>query len=84
MKTLDLCLGKPTVFFGKPEGVLGRPWATRRAGGGIHAAMVSIGSEPLTRIGFEELTTLEVEALERQGWRRAAERSAVRLGAAAC
>jgi hypothetical protein len=38
----------------------------------------------LTRIGFEELTTLEVEALERQGWRRAAKHSAVRLGAAAC
>jgi len=53
VKTLDLCLGKPTVpsdfrkirfsgFFGKPEGVLGRPWATRRAGGGIHAAMAAI------------------------------------------
>jgi hypothetical protein len=47
-------------------------------------AGVSIGCEPLTRIGFEELTTLEVEALERQGWRRAAKHSAVRLGAAAC
>jgi hypothetical protein len=46
--------------------------------------MVSIGSELLTRIGAEELTTLPVEALERQGWRRAAKRSAVRLGAAAC
>ena len=29
-------------FFGKPEDVLGRPWATRRAGGGIHAAMAAI------------------------------------------
>jgi hypothetical protein len=50
-------------------------------GGGL---CVSIGSEPLTRIGAEELTTLPVEALERQGWRRAAKRSAVRFGAAAC
>jgi hypothetical protein len=45
---------------------------------------VSIGAELLTRIGAEELTTLQVEALEGHDWRRAAKRSAVRLGAPAC
>jgi metal-dependent amidase/aminoacylase/carboxypeptidase family protein len=45
---------------------------------------LSIGSELLTRIGVEELTTLNVEVLERQGWRGAAKLGAVRLGAAAC
>ena len=44
---------------------------------------MSIGSEPLVRIGAADLTTLLVEALERQGWRRAAKRSAEGLGATA-
>jgi hypothetical protein len=46
--------------------------------------LVSIGSELLTRIGSEELTTLQDRLMKRQGWRRAAKRSAGRLGAAAC
>jgi len=39
--------------------------------------------EPVTRIGFEELTTLYAVMPQRQGWRRAAQRSAGRLGAGA-
>ena len=40
------------------------------------------GSELLTRIGAEELPTLQVARVGRQGWRRGAKRSAGRLGAA--
>jgi len=44
---------------------------------------VSNSVEPVTRIGFEELTTLYAVMPQRQGWRRAAQRSAGRLGAGA-
>ena len=47
------------------------------------ARTVSNGSEGLTRIGVEELTTLQVVRSQRQGWRRAAQRSAGGLGAGA-
>jgi hypothetical protein len=39
--------------------------------------------EGLTRIGVEELTALSVVRRQRQGWRRAAQRSAGRFGAGA-
>src|SRR5262245_12448662 len=45
---------------------------------------LSNGTEPVTRIGVEELTTARVVELRRRAWRRAAQRSAGRLGACAC
>jgi hypothetical protein len=51
--------------------------------GGLSPAVLN-GFEPLTRIGVEELTTLQAVRPERQAWKRAAQRSAGRLGAQAC
>jgi hypothetical protein len=37
-----------------------------------HVIRLSIGAEPVTRIGVEELTTPLVVELQRRAWRRAA------------
>jgi hypothetical protein len=42
---------------------------------------VSIGTEPLTRIGVEELATLWVVTTQRRAWRREAQRAPEGLGA---